>query len=544
MALDRARRWLTTCQNDHSDCSRILKGDKDTSASSESWIRMLEICEEKLRLIVTGLGGDLPSYVALSHCWGLCPTLKTLSTNIERFRIGIDRRDLPPTFEDAVKMAKSLGFNYIWIDSLCIIQDSPGDWQQQSSLMAFVYGSADLVLAASMASSTEDGFLKERRGYRDSTLQLTNIRGQGHSLNLRYRLLEWKEEAPIADPLDNRAWALQERLLARRYLAIGSHDMSWSCLTSSACECEWWRVASIWRYEVMNINKLVQHATAEQLGGLWRQNVLHHYWSRKLTFPSDNLVAISAIASIFQRKSKSKYFAGIWQDDLIFGMSWRSICPETCYASDDSAPSWSWASLPTLSIETMVASRNGGKGEAEVEVLETDTTVSTVNQFGSVSSGFLKLWGHLWRAGVMFWELPSNSALKCLQLKVKGYLENRFTLYFDTSLIVVETRLFGRVEERSLRRVRRQEANGKFYIGNVQENDRIDLLMVPLMKEYLRYPHTRTVQVGLILGRSPKDPMKFERIGVFETSDLAAIDQFQCHEGSMDDFDEQEMIII
>lgn len=487
-------------------------------------------------------GEILPQYVALSHCWGSSPTLKTLSTNIERFRIGISFRELPCTFEDAVKMTSILGFEYIWIDSLCIIQDNAIDWEQQSSLMAFVYGNADLVLAASRASSTEDGFLKERKYYRESSLRLTSVQNKKNSLNLRYRLLQPKDMPPMLDPLDRRAWALQERLLARRYLAIGSHDTSWTCMTSSACECEWWRVASIWRNEIVNIKKLVQDTPVEQLGGLWRQSVLHHYGLRDLTFPSDILVAISAIASIFQRKSKSKYFAGIWQDDLICGLSWRSIDALNSYASDYSAPSWSWASLPNLNVQTQVASRDRVKVEAEVRILETNTTVSTLNQFGSVGSGFLKLWGHLWRAGVVSRELTSETSNKYPQLEVKGYLKNKFALYFDTSLIVVETRLFDRIEERSLRRVRREEANGTFYIKNVQEGDRVDLFMVPLLKEYSAPHDTRTV--GLILGRLPKDPTKFERVGVFETLDLTAVDPCQDHEGSTDDFDQQEVVII
>lgn len=485
----------------------------------------------------------LPQYVALSHCWGSCPTLKTLSTNIERFRIGIPLRELPSTFADAVKMTRILGFEYIWIDSLCIIQDNVIDWEQQSSLMAFVYGNANLVIAASRASSTEDGFLKERKCYRESSLRIASVKNKENSLNLRYRLLQPKNLAPMLDPLDYRAWALQERLLARRYLAIGSHDMSWTCMTSSACECEWWRVASIWRHEIVNIKRLAQDAAVEQLGELWRQKVLHHYGSRDLTFASDNLVAISAIASIFQKKSQSKYLAGIWQDDLIFGLSWRSVHAAKNYASDYSAPSWSWASLPTLRHQTQVASQDRVKFEAEVTILEADTTVSTLNQFGSVSSGFIKLWGHLWRAEVLFKEIASNRTLKYLPLKVKGYLETKFTLHFDTSLIVVEPYLFGRVEERSLRRVRREEAiDDTFYIGNAQEGDRVDLLMVPLLKEYSTPRRTRTV--GLILGRSPKDSTKFERVGVFETINLTAVDPSQDHEGSTDDFDEQEIVII
>lgn len=488
------------------------------------------------------LGEALPPYVALSYCWGSCPTLKTLSTNIERFLVGIELRDLPSTFVDAMKVTKSLGFGQIWIDSLCIIQDSSVDWEEQSSLMASVYGNAELVLAASGASSTEDGFLTERKGYRETSLRLTSVHNKSIAVTLRYRLLQPKHMVPMFDPLDRRAWALQERLLARRYLAIGSHDTTWACRTSSACECEWWRVASIWRDEIMNIRILVQNATVQELGGLWRQNVLHHYFGRGLTVPSDNLVAISAIASIFQKKSGSKYCAGIWQDDLICGLLWRWVGASTGYASDCSAPSWSWASLPNLDVFEQSLSRARPQIEAQVRVLEANTIISTLNQFGSVSSGCIKLWGRLWEAEVTARELASKPAIKYLPLKVKGYLENPFYLGFDTSLIVVEACPVDKGDESSLRRVRREEVTDKFYIGNVQESEKINLVMVPLLKGILgarKYIHH-----GLILGRSPKDPTKFERVGVFSTSQMTAVDRCQHLGSSLDNCDEQELAII
>ncbi|POS70842.1 hypothetical protein DHEL01_v210766 [Diaporthe helianthi] len=158
----------------------------------------------------------------------------SISTNIETFRLGIQVRDLASTFRDAIKMTEWLGFRYIWIDSLCIIQDSLTDWEVQSSLMASVYGSTELVLAASIASSTEEGFLKvERTGYRETSLKISG--NKKSVLNLKYRLLNPIDVFPMLEPLEYRAWALEERLLARQYLAIGSYDTTWACTTCSAC---------------------------------------------------------------------------------------------------------------------------------------------------------------------------------------------------------------------------------------------------------------------------------------------------------------------
>lgn len=429
--------------------------------------------------------------MALSHCWGSSPTLKMLSTNIESFRIGIKVRDLPSTFKDAVQMTRLLGFDYIWIDSLCIVQDNLTDWEEQSSLMASVYGNAELVLAASSASSTEDGFLKEREGYRESSLRLSCVPNEDSFLDLRYRLLTQKDLEPMVDPLDRRGWGFQERLLARRYLAIGSHDTSWACTTALACECEWWRVASVWRDDVPNIRRLLRETADEKMAHCWREKVLNHYAGRKLTVPSDNLVAISAIASIFRDRLGPEYYAGIWQKDIIPGLLWNTW-GDGAHITDHSTPSWSWACLPALTFMNSTAPFGLSKSKELARVLEIKTTMSTMDSFGSVNSGFIKLWGQVWKAEVPTGRPVMESTdrrdplLDLLDdplLKVKGYLENTFRLYFDTQLMMVDVCLADGARERSMRRIRAGEVKGKFHIGNIQEGETIHLLMVPLLKE-------------------------------------------------------------
>lgn len=290
------------------------------------------------------------------------------------------------------------------------------------------------------------------------------------------------------------------------------------------------------RNEIENIKKLVQEATVEDLGGLWTKKVLNNYFPRFLTFSSDNLVALSALASIFQKKSGAQYCAGIWQNDLIRGLLWYHIGLQAGYASDHSAPSWSWASLPVSDLHGDVY-QSHRPFEAQARVLASSTITSTANQFGSVCSGFIKLWGRLWRAEVTASKLTSASTIFDHSLKMKGYLENEFMLNFDTSLMMTEVCLSDGARGRSLRRVRREEVQDDFYVGSVQESDMVDLLMVPLLNEWDGLQ--RKCTYGLILGRSPKDHTKFERIGVFSTWDIT-VD----HEDGLDNCNEQEVVII
>ena len=97
-------------------------------------------------------------YVALSHCWGGSTPVMTTMANIGKFMKRIPT-PLPKAFADAVAVARALGIQYLWFDSLCIIQDSREDWSNQAPHLASVYGSAYVTIAADAASNSSQGFL-------------------------------------------------------------------------------------------------------------------------------------------------------------------------------------------------------------------------------------------------------------------------------------------------------------------------------------------------------------------------------------------------
>lgn len=168
-------------------------------------------------------------------------------------------------------MSRDLGFRYIWIDSICIIQDDEKDWEEQSAqskdfpnplpgylphgllnpyhLVASVYSNADLVLAATRASSADEGFLQQDRLVRESSIEIPPKSGIGPSIHLNYRLLDplflmnyYLNDDPLDwDPLSTRGWALQEQLLAKRYLSFGRRELSWT--VSQYLEVVLWMLA-------------------------------------------------------------------------------------------------------------------------------------------------------------------------------------------------------------------------------------------------------------------------------------------------------------
>ncbi len=129
---------------------------------------------ETARLVETKDGGVEGShqYTALSYCWGDGVSVRTTTATLAQLKAGIPVADLPRTFRDAVELTRDLGLAYLWIDALCIVQDSASDWEAESALMGHVYTGASLSIAATSAASADGGFLRDRQPKPEFTLAL------------------------------------------------------------------------------------------------------------------------------------------------------------------------------------------------------------------------------------------------------------------------------------------------------------------------------------------------------------------------------------
>lgn len=156
--------WLRRCISEHGKCRK---------ASVEKPLpfvptRLLDVSNDQVRLIETGDGTSMKDkdrrYVALSHCWGLITIIRTLKENYQGHLRNIGSTKLSKTFRDAVHTTRMLGFKYLWIDSLCIIQDSTSDWEAEAATMCDVYRGAALTLAAAHAPGGDIGCFEDRDG--------------------------------------------------------------------------------------------------------------------------------------------------------------------------------------------------------------------------------------------------------------------------------------------------------------------------------------------------------------------------------------------
>jgi hypothetical protein len=140
--------WIAECKASHTLCS-------DPSTTSDSGVpsRLLDVSSAQPKLVDTA---SLPSqtgvgYAALSHMWGDIDApapLRTLLSNIEEMKKGIEVERLPRNFLDAVRVCRRLRLDYVWIDSLCIIQDSKEDWSAEAENMHRYYRDAEVTIVA------------------------------------------------------------------------------------------------------------------------------------------------------------------------------------------------------------------------------------------------------------------------------------------------------------------------------------------------------------------------------------------------------------
>lgn len=265
------------------------------------------------------------------------------TSNITECKKRIDPGKLPSVYTHAISLARGLNIRYLWIDALCILQDSKLDWETEASRMANIYRNSQLVIAVSKASNVYNSALGQMHE-RDF--------GSVHARFINHIPPEVSWATTKSFPLLNRAWAFQERELALRVVHLGPQELAWECNTGSICEC------NPSRYEMGNLRNLngkLDHnggantlaETVPCLRNIWRALVVS-YSQLSLTFPADKLPALSGIAELMCRDAK--YLAGCWSDSLAHDMMWyrdHSLGTPQIQNSQSRwrAPSWSWASV-------------------------------------------------------------------------------------------------------------------------------------------------------------------------------------------------------
>jgi hypothetical protein len=416
-----ARGWLKECVEAHTACSY-----HQYSAPRALPTRLLDIVPSdpsmipSIRLMNSKIINSTENYVALSHCWGGDILFKLTQANYEALISHIRWQDLPANFQDAITITQRLGLRYLWIDSLCIIQDSQEDWQKESRRMMEVYRDAFVTIAASSSEGSESGILRRQGCWPDNFSEALkfgiNMEPGGDSKGFVYehnifpcenltRLLE-------DGPLSRRGWTLQERVLSPRLLHFGNDMIYWQCrevnIAADGVVSETMSGREIFpllsRFLQTNgLRSLQQNQDdAQSLYAEWR-SIVHVYSRGALTKASDKLPAVSGIAAIFQQMTGASYLAGIFDADINRGLLWEFNIDSTIGSRRPlkskifRRPSWSWISTDE-EVNYYSFERPRASETCSMKLLNHSTElVNSENPFGQVLSATLEVCGLLRR---------------------------------------------------------------------------------------------------------------------------------------------------
>ncbi|KAJ4327851.1 hypothetical protein N0V84_001661 [Fusarium piperis] len=400
-----AKNWISKCRNDHGTSCGAHRGDLPLPT------RVIDVGSGngKVKLFISqGAKGD---YIALSHCWGgpIATVLQT--TNIKEFSQALPYDQLPLNFKDAINITRRLGFRYIWIDSLCIMQDSSDDWTIESTKMAAVYENAVATIAALCSPGSSHGILPRAAQHQPNSLDAVHIVGPGAAA-LTLQVYKRDEGEDLRDlfenaPLTSRGWCFQESVLSRRVLYYGTQQVYWEC-------GEGFKAANgvpgpnLFPKSGAGVNTLAEFLLQDfsiaqvPFQGEMRRKLLWGYYStvssysrRKLTFSTDKLPAFSGLAQRLQPLIGYNYLAGLWAGDIRQGLLWGAY--ETGKSLEHvkpyRAPSWSWASRdgPVYFRREL---NDKASDPGDVEILEAQAEPKDKRApFAEVTQGYLLLRG-------------------------------------------------------------------------------------------------------------------------------------------------------
>lgn len=160
------QRWARDCDLKHLDCHLGLRRDS-VAIQTKLPTRVLDVgigTKDPFLFVSEGKRGK---YLALSHRWGQARNITTTRSNYRAHQGCIRAEELPQTFQDAIRVTRELGLRYLWIDSLCIIQDDAKDWNQEAALMGSIYENAYCTIAAAEAYSDDEGCFYQDPRYGD-----------------------------------------------------------------------------------------------------------------------------------------------------------------------------------------------------------------------------------------------------------------------------------------------------------------------------------------------------------------------------------------
>ncbi|KAG9238443.1 heterokaryon incompatibility protein-domain-containing protein [Amylocarpus encephaloides] len=365
--------WYQDCLSNHPHCGPVRRQEPRRPPN-----RLIDVgCQTPSShpFLDDGPKSAECSWAALSYCWGGASEFKLVDSMTKRLREGIPLEEFPPTLRDAIKITRNLKIQYLWIDALCIKQDSESDWNLEASRMRDVYAGATITIVAAGSPSTYAGIFAERATHVEDRTPCALPWGLGSSSEIVMLRRPFQNSTKLiySDILNSRGWTLQEGLLSSRTLSYGKDQMVWQCSQYRLCEnghkealssqydskdlfhgekskaatrgllslqqnlafsmyhmvpmirnqvarfglLEWWwmrhrSMGSVMQYDYLGVDPYDRWA-----------EIIRQFSTRQLSFEKDVLPALSGIAREFSSITKDTYCAGMWKSQLDSSILWQ-----------------------------------------------------------------------------------------------------------------------------------------------------------------------------------------------------------------------------
>jgi len=334
--------------------------------------------------------------------------LKLTLRNIEKLCEGIRLDVLPNTWKDAIVIARAIGARFLWIDSLCIIQEKYPhlDFYQETQHMADIYGNSQCNITAIGADISEAGCMYERNPYTVKPCRISIEHNGERKDSYLIPTSLWEEEVDFR-PLQGRGWVFQELMLAPRILHLSRRQIYWQCHELKACEVFPGGIPLyVTRKDMPSLPKLIHDkGILSNIGvaqAAW-EKILLTYTSLNLSLAEDKLNALMGVIKHMEVVLSDKCVAGLWSMHIPQQLLWRSPSGNTMANEKRKAfraPTWSWASTDRqiqsgpfyvndshIAAEVIEISFNGDKIPLEAN--------HRVDIPGEIKYGFLSILGNL-----------------------------------------------------------------------------------------------------------------------------------------------------
>jgi hypothetical protein len=329
---------ISECQADHTDCETASPPKLPTRV-----INVQESTSPTVHLHIPQGSGEFDQYLTLSYCWGGHQPVVALTHNLDDLRSGITVATLPQTLQDAVQTTRDLGYQYLWVDALCIIQDDNKDIEKEIATMADIYRNSTATILAAMSSSVSESYLnhpREEPSFFTLAVELPNAETAEIGIS---HPCPWGHFGWSLDPLSSRGWTFQEFLLARRVLFYGPYEVLFHCQSLGFTRL----LPSYIKYPDDQQPSSGALFRSQDRAASWSE-LIRQYTFRKLTFPEDRPLAIAGIIAALEGIWDDKCVFGAWTSSFLEQITWFNVAGFPYHPSlrrSNRAPSWSWLSV-------------------------------------------------------------------------------------------------------------------------------------------------------------------------------------------------------